>query len=185
MNQLLPPNSTQVELAIDAASAARLTALQAGVRRRWNPHTCPTAWLGVLAWALSVDTWRSEWSETTKRAVIAASPRVHRLKGTVAAVRAAVEAFGVPARVIEWFSLEGQAAGLAPYTAVVETLLTEVSAEPGAALLDDLLASAKAAAPARVHLTVRLAAGAAGGVARVAHIRRPVTVARFAAEVAA
>ncbi|WP_367268890.1 phage tail protein I [uncultured Brevundimonas sp.] len=183
MTQLLPPNSSALELAIDATAASRLQALQTAVRRRWNPQTCPPAWLGVLAWALSVDTWRSDWPEATKRSVIAASPKVHRLKGTVAAVRGAIEALGVPARIIEWFSPEGQAAALAPYTAVVETRLTRLSAEPGAALLDDLLTSARDAAPARVHLTVRLAADAAVSPARVAHLRRPATVARFAAEI--
>lgn len=181
---LLPPNSTPAERAIEGLSS-HVRDLPVPIRDLWNPATCPAAFLPWLAWAFSVDTWRSEWSEATKRAVIAASPRVHRLKGTVAAVRAAVEAFGVPARVIEWFSAEGQAADLQPYTAVVEALLTKVTPEPGAALLADLLASAEAAAPARVHLLVRLASTGAAGVARIAHVRRPVTVARFTAEVAA
>lgn len=180
---LLPPNSTPAERAIEGLSS-HVRDLSVPIRDLWNPETCPAAFLPWLAWAYSVDTWRSEWPEATKRSVIAASPRVHRLKGTVAAVRAAAKAFGFETRVVEWFSPAGQATGMQPYTAAIEAQLTDVSARPGAELLEDLRAAAAAAAPARVHLSVRLATAGASALARVPHVRRPATAARFTVEVA-
>ena len=45
---------------------------------------CFSPW---LAWALSVDTWDSNWSTEVKRAFIAESLAVHRQKCTLAAIR--------------------------------------------------------------------------------------------------
>ena len=70
----------------------------------WNPHTCPLAFLPWLAWALSVDEWDAEWSEATKREVIAASLIIHLYKGTVGSIRRVLEVVGFPDAVItEWW----------------------------------------------------------------------------------
>lgn len=95
---LLPPNATATERALEGALAARLQALQPKVLATlWNPATCPASALPWLAWQLSVDDWDEDWSESVKRAVIAASIDIHRRKGTVAAVRQAIAALGIPA----------------------------------------------------------------------------------------
>lgn len=182
MTGLLPRNATPVERTVEAL-ASHVRDLPVPIRHLWNPATCPAAFLPWLAWAWSVDHWRTDWDEATKRAVIAASPRVHRLKGTVAAVRAAIAAFGAQARVIEWWTVEGQAVTPQPHTAVVEARLTGPSAGSAAALIEDIRASAEAAAPEHIHLSMRLAASAEGGMARVPFIRRPATAARFTVEV--
>ena len=168
--ELLPPNSTPIERAVDAALAARLDALAQRVRRLWNPWTCPPKWLGVLAWSLSVDSWRQEWPEATKRAVIAASPMVHRLKGTVAAVRTAAEAVtgGATVKIIEWFQPGGSGQ---PFTALIDI---DVTNGAPVTLPHDVIDAVMGAKPLRTHIDVRLSAKPMAGLQIAALIRRPV-----------
>lgn len=100
---LLPPNSTLLERAIEAAMHKRLNALPVPIRDLWNADTCPVHLLGWLAWAKSVDVWDESWPEAQKRAVIKASRFVHRHKGTVGAVRRALDALGIGLEIREWF----------------------------------------------------------------------------------
>ncbi len=72
----------------------------------WDPDACPASLLPWLAYALSVDVWDSSWSEARKRAVIAASPMVHRLKGTLASVENALTAMGLSATLTEWWETD-------------------------------------------------------------------------------
>ena len=90
---LLPPNASDLERALDAATA-RIGAVPLPLRDLWSPDRCPAALLPWLAWALSVDYWRSDWPESVKRHVIACSVLIHRRKGTVWAVRDALRAAG-------------------------------------------------------------------------------------------
>jgi phage tail P2-like protein len=64
------------------------------VRKLWNPCECPADVLPWLAFSLSVEPWRSDWSEARKRAAIAASIETHRVKGTIGAVRRALSTLG-------------------------------------------------------------------------------------------
>ena len=91
---LLPANRTDQEAAIETTQAARIAAMDVPVERLWNPATCPAPLLPWLAWALSVDEWDDAWPEEAKRRVIADSVTVHRVKGTVGAVRRALAAAG-------------------------------------------------------------------------------------------
>ncbi len=93
MTSLLPPNATQTEKAVEAATM-RIAAIPVVVADIMNPTTCPAALLPWLAWALSVDEWDAAWTQETQRAVIAASVAVHRRKGTLSALRAAIAAAG-------------------------------------------------------------------------------------------
>lgn len=109
---LLPTSATAQERALSNATA-RIGDINVPIDTLWNPWTCPEALLPWLAWALSVDVWDSSWSETQKRATIAASVQVHRIKGTRGAVRHALDALGYAVSLYEWFedSPEGD-----PYT---------------------------------------------------------------------
>lgn len=109
---LLPPSATHEEVALSQATA-RLADLAPHCRQMWNPATCPPAHLPWLAWALSVDEWDSAWSDAQKRAAIEASYTVHRHKGTVGAMRAALAALGYSISITEWFRESPPAA---PYT---------------------------------------------------------------------
>ncbi|KVQ12475.1 phage tail protein I [Burkholderia ubonensis] len=98
---LLPPSATRQERAI-ALSLSRLSAVPVPLRTLYNPATCPVNLLPWLAWSFSVGEWDSNWPEATKRAVIAASVAVHRIKGTKASITMALAAAGYPdATVIE------------------------------------------------------------------------------------
>lgn len=102
-DQMLPDGVPR-ERALLAAELARLARKKPEVIATiWDPWACPAALLPWLAWALSVDVWDPAWSEAKKRKVIAASPLVHRLKGTVGAIKRALAAFDVDARIVEWW----------------------------------------------------------------------------------
>lgn len=154
---LLPPNSTPVERTAEGL-ASHVRDLPVAVRELWNPATCPPAFLPWLAWALSVDTWRSDWPMAVKRAVIAASPRVHRLKGTVAAVRAAIAPFGQIA-IREWF--QDPTGTMAPHTFVV-TLAPATGGGAVATAVQDMIRAIEGAKPLRSHFTVEQAVPLSG-----------------------
>lgn len=102
MSNLLPPSATNLERAA-AQACADLVDIDIPLRDLWRPDTCPAALLPILAWARSVDRWDVAWPEATKRAVIKASWYVHAHKGTIGALRRAVEPLGYLIEVVEWW----------------------------------------------------------------------------------
>ncbi len=104
---LLPPHSTPLEHAL-AATTSRIDTIPVPVRNLWNPDLLHVDFLPFLAWALSVDAWDSNWSEARKRDVIKAAIAVHRVKGTPAALKAALNALGLGVQVKEWFEYGGK-----------------------------------------------------------------------------
>ena len=103
---LLPFNTTQQEKNIETV-LERTNDIPVLIHRVWDPRQCPENLLPWLAWALSIDTWDSEWPETTKRNLIAESIRIHRTKGTVSAIERVLSALGVDAELTEWFENNG------------------------------------------------------------------------------
>lgn len=101
---ILPPESTPLERALLSVELASLAEVDpALIATIWNPWTCPAILLPWLAWALSVDIWSDDWSEIEKRREIALSPMLHRLKGSVWAVKTAAERLGLPIELTEWW----------------------------------------------------------------------------------
>lgn len=101
---ILPPNATLRDHAMLTADLAALALIDpAIIATIWDPMNCPASLLPWLAWALSVDVWDDGWTEDRKRKVIAASPIVHRLKGTRGAVRRALDAFDMESAIVEWW----------------------------------------------------------------------------------
>ncbi|MGA0615949.1 phage tail protein I [Paracoccus sp. KR1-242] len=100
-NDIMPPHSGPAEKAlVDGVVAGFDFDIRVG--DVWNPQRAPAVILPWLAWALSVDDWDENWTDERKRAVIAASVNVHRHKGTVSSIRAALAAMGYgDARLIE------------------------------------------------------------------------------------
>jgi phage tail P2-like protein len=94
LTTLLPPNSTALELAGERAAAARYPLPAHLVSDVWSPDACPEHLLGFLAWGLSIDLWDETWPETKKRQVCRKAFELHRLKCTVAGIRAHVELTG-------------------------------------------------------------------------------------------
>lgn len=100
---ILPSNAMPLQRALDLASGARLDEMPVDIRDLWSAERCPAPLLGWLAWALSVDHWDDSWTEAQKRKVIGASYDIHRVKGTIGAVRRALDALGIHVEVREWF----------------------------------------------------------------------------------
>jgi phage tail P2-like protein len=101
---ILPRTAAPIERAVLMAELARIAIVDPTVIVAiWNPATCPAALLPWLAQGVSVDVWSDAWPEAQKRAVIAASPMVHRLKGTLGAVRRALAAFSLESSIVEWW----------------------------------------------------------------------------------
>lgn len=105
MSSILPPNLADLERDIDAA-LDRFADIKVDTATLWNPWTCPAAVLPFLAWALSVDQWRSAWSEAQKRRMVAQSLDLHRIKGTRRAVDLAIAGFGLDVKITEWFEAD-------------------------------------------------------------------------------
>ena len=104
---ILPPNATPLERDLDLLGH-RLTGLPEPVAHLWNPWTIPEDLLPWLAWAFSVDAWEARWPIGQRRAVVAASIPIHRIKGTKGAVRRALAALGIGAELSEWFDYDGR-----------------------------------------------------------------------------
>lgn len=108
MNEnLLPPNAVSQERTLESV-VAQGTDLPIPIRDLWKPASCPSELLPWLAWALSVDEWDSDWPDLIKRSVIEQSVAIHRKKGTVQAVRRALEILGVQVELREWFEQKGK-----------------------------------------------------------------------------
>lgn len=105
MSSILPPNLADLERDIDAA-LDRFADIKVDTATLWNPWTCPAAVLPFLAWALSVDQWRTAWSEAQKRRMVAQSLDLHRIKGTRRAVDLAIAGFGLDVKITEWFEAD-------------------------------------------------------------------------------
>lgn len=122
-DSLLPWNASAQERALEAATA-RVSDVPVPVRDMWDPDTCPAELLPWLAWAMSVDQWDTSWTDEQKREAVKSSFYVHRQKGTVSAVRAALTALGLDVRIVEWF--DDVPAG-EPYTFRVEIIVTDAA----------------------------------------------------------
>ncbi|MDQ0510877.1 phage tail protein I [Ancylobacter amanitiformis] len=157
---ILPPNASLEERAILTAEIARLSLIDPRVIASiWNPATCPDELLPWLAQGVSVDVWSDTWPEAQKRAVIAASPIVHRLKGTLGAVRRALAAFDLDARVVEWWEDDSRRG----------TFRVEITYQNGSPVFDPVaqgqaIEAVRAAKPKSRVFTTRAVLGARGPV---------------------
>lgn len=101
---LLPPSSTPVERKL-AQVGADIESIPMPLRSLRRASTTPGALLPWLAWERSVDRWDDTWSETAKRKAVANSFLIHRLKGTIGALRRVVEPLGYLLEVTEWHQM--------------------------------------------------------------------------------
>ncbi len=134
MNDLLPPSATSQERSI-ALSAGRVSDVPSPIRPLWNPDTCPIDILPWLAWALSVDTWDSNWSEVTKRAVVRSAVETARYKGTRKAVADALAALGAGVVMVEWFDKDPVGD---PHTFTINIVAQDTSIEMQAAMVSEI-----------------------------------------------
>lgn len=176
MNSLLPPNSTDGERAIEATTA-RLADLPVPLRDLWNPATCPEELLPWLAWALSIDAWKSYWPIEVKRARVAAAIAIQRHKGTVKSLRDVIESFGGALELKEWFQTTPKGV---PHTfQMVLTLSGQGGQEATAQYVDDVIAEIDRTKPVRSHYQFTQRSALHGGIGVAAYVR-PCVVARLA-----
>jgi len=93
MTSLLPPNTTPLERRLSEV-AAGLERARAPLHTLWDAQRVPAGVLPWLGWAVGVDHWDRRWAEQTKRDAIDEAIPIRRLRGTVWAVRRALEVLG-------------------------------------------------------------------------------------------
>ncbi|MNT00427.1 Phage tail protein [compost metagenome] len=111
------------------------------VRDIWNADTIPAGLLPWLAWAYSVDEWSANWTPEQQREAIKRSVSVHRYKGTIGAVREALDALGYGVVIQEWYQKlpEGE-----PYTFNVKLTTGQVGIDqPALAKIFQIINSTK------------------------------------------
>lgn len=160
---LLPFNASQLEKDLETV-LARTDNVPVLINTVWDPERCPENLLPWLAWALSVDTWDSGWSDSTKRNLIANSLQIHRTKGTVSAIERVLGVLGVDAELIEWFEYDG-----APHTFRLTAwananLDTDAEVILSALLYRSLKDAIDNVKPARSHYDFRVGAAFGGGL---------------------
>ena len=101
MKSLLPPNSTALErnlteIGQDAFDLASIRIIK-------DIGLVPQQFLPFIAYQKSVDFWDDSWQDALKRKVIQSSKEQHKIKGTAAAIKRALEPFGYEVKLIEWF----------------------------------------------------------------------------------
>jgi len=147
---LLPPNSSAFERALDALEAETLAALSVPVGDIWSPTVCPAPLLPWLGWGLSIDIWDSDWSEGEKRMAIASAIDDQRRKGTRAALRRALDRIDPLIAITEWFE---DPANLEPYTFRLDLPDRNTSAiDYNEVTLSTLLRDIAAVKPLRAHV---------------------------------
>ncbi|WP_331013845.1 phage tail protein I [Sphingomonas sp.] len=153
---LLPPASSPLEQALAQASA-RVSDVPMPLLDLWDASACPIEQLPWLAWALSVDTWDSAWSEQTKRSAVASSIADHRLKGTPIAVERVLERFDALLQLLEWHEEGGS--GVPNTFEIILPLVTVGGIAPGgtratAAFAEKILREVSRVKPLREHFQV-------------------------------
>lgn len=169
---LLPINATAQENALEGATS-RLSDVPSPLRDLWNPATCPASLLPWLAWAMSVDEWNPDWTESQKRNVIKASVDVHRHKGTIGAVRRVADSFGFGIAIQEWWQKSPQGT---PHT----FSLTVSADQIPSGSLETVIESIRKVKPVRSDFTVDYATGYLAQVNTVV-IAQPTIYDRFTA----
>lgn len=106
MKSLLPPNSTELERNI-AESGKDIFDLPS-IRVIKDIDKIPAQLLPFIAWQRSVDYWDDSWQDSLKRKVIQESKNQHKLKGTAAAIKRALQPFGYEVKLVEWFQASPQ-----------------------------------------------------------------------------
>ncbi|STD27899.1 Bacteriophage P2-related tail formation protein [Edwardsiella tarda] len=144
-DSLLPPSAGEFMRCIERAETG-IEQIPVPLNTLWDPDHCPAPLLPYLAWARSVNRWDKNWPEQTKRAVIRASWKIHRHKGTIYALRQAVEPFGYLLKVNEWWQTGGPRGTFSLEIGIQEQGITDETRRELERLIDD-------AKPRSRHLT--------------------------------
>lgn len=158
MTSLLPPNASALDRKTETVMAG-IEEIPMAIRDIFSAESCPADFLPFLAWAMSVDYWNEDWSDTVKRRVIAGSFAWHRIKGTEGAVRQALASLGATVDITEWWQMDPPGV---PHTFSVAVWANE-NLQPGEPVITDGLAAdmqkaIEASKPVRSHYVMTLGA---------------------------
>lgn len=103
VTNLLPPQASAFERALELAAAARIAAIDLPFETLKDPARCPVALLPFLAWEWGAEGWDADWSEPVKRQAVAEAIALARIKGSRQCVEDVVTRHDALARLIEWF----------------------------------------------------------------------------------
>lgn len=142
-------NATALERALEALTT-RIDAIEAPIADLWNAEACPENLLPWLAFQLSIDSWKPDWSVQTRRAAIAQAIPLQRIKGSVQSVLDVVGQFGGQAAIREGWQLDPPS----PYTFEIVLTVSGAGGEPASAqLIEDVVEEVARTKPARTHFT--------------------------------
>jgi len=150
---ILPNNSTPLETALEKTVSRAVPNVLECI---WNPSTCPEHLLGVLAWGLAVEEWDDSWPADAKRQVCKTAIEVHQYKGTVYAIKTALDSLNTSIDLAEWFENGGQ-----PYTATLVAYAADNLDKNGDTLLTPALQAklwrvVNSAKNARTHINFKV-----------------------------
>jgi phage tail P2-like protein len=158
---LLPLNATPQEIALDLATS-RISDVPVPLRDLWNPDTCPSSLLPWLAWAFSVDSWKSYWPDNVKRAIVKNAVITAKKKGTRKAVADTVANFGAALSMREWWE---QTPPGTPHTFdLTLTVSALAGADNNTAFQDDILNEVNRVKPVRSHYNLTVGTSASGSL---------------------
>lgn len=161
MRSLLPPNSTPLERTLETVTLS-LTDIGVPLRSLWNANKISGDLLPWLAWSLGLDSWKTYWPESVKRARTAQAIDIARRKGTAKAVRDVAVAFGAFVTIVEWWQKEPK--GIPHTFDVIVTVSGNGGTEASAAYVEDIIAEITRTKPARSHFVVTQGLHVIGGV---------------------
>ncbi|MCB8769411.1 phage tail protein I [Acinetobacter soli] len=107
MSLLLPANATDIEIKLSDSRKTEIE-LEQRLNVLINIDSVSDQFLNYLAIQHSVDYWRNEWSPSLKRTVLKQSFNRHKMKGTPAAIKKALEPFGYTTTLVEWWQTNPQ-----------------------------------------------------------------------------
>jgi len=150
---LLPNNSTPFEEALEQTVSRPVPS---NLQTIWHPDNCPEHLLGVLAWGLAIEEWDDNWPLEVKRKVCRTAIEVHQHKGTVHAIKTALDSLNASIDLVEWFENGGQ-----PYTATLVAYAADNLDKNGDTLLTPALQEklwrvVNAAKNARTHIDFKV-----------------------------
>lgn len=146
---LLPPGSTPLQKALEQ-TAAGLLDIDVPIRDQWSPDNCPIEDLPWLVWGLSIDIWKSSWSQQQKREAAADAIASQRRKGTRASLRTVLDRFDQLIEIVEWHQ---DRETLDPYSFRLELpLLAQSDVVYDEALVEEIMRDIAQVKPARAHM---------------------------------
>jgi phage tail P2-like protein len=174
---LLPPNATNLERALEQASA-RIADVPTPVRNIWSPDNCPIELLPWLAWGLSIDNWSSDWAEAVKRSRVRNAIPIARKKGTAKSVRDVVASFGGTVAIREWHQLEPKGN---PHSFNLLLNLNQNGAPANAAFVEQVIDEVRRTKPVRSYFTFTQGVSFSAGI-RLAVVARPALIVRLSCD---